>query len=995
MLESLLTPNLFSLLSALVPDVSALPVVGAVAAVLSEPAAQDTAGDCSGEVAASPPRAARSPLREPARGERDDAAGPDTGTLFFPYAITSEQAPAEPTPANETNPQPPPPEQPRTASADEAFADPFALWDAYDPFSEDLPVPEDDTGASSPLAEPGDREASPIGADDGFALRSGAEAPSSATDSASSQPAPSHRDSQVTEQDLLANLLRTASPVAQPSVSEVDNASFASNDSGVVFLSSTPIASLPTAPGPALDKDAVLQAFHQKGLRFETNVGQFDSSIDFVARGSNYSVALTSAGAVLALTPPRDAAGAEAVTVGMEIVGGNPDAAAVGQGVLPGITNYLSGDPSQTFTRITSYAQAVYRDIYDGIDLVYRTSTATGQLEYDFVVAPGANPGQVALAFHGTEGVTINGRGELVLRTALGDLVQQAPFTYQDIGGVRYEVASRFTLDDAGHVRFTLGAYDSGYTLTMDPSYHYSSYLGGTAGDEANAVAFSTAGGTDGRVFVVGATSSPTFRPADPGRAAITPRLLPAGGPVANSAFVIAVNPADDTQAHYLTYLTGAGTNVFTSATSVVADNFGVAYIAGRTTSGMFYTRNAWQNQLGGGEDAFAVALLADGTDAAYSTYLGGAQNDVAWAIARDGSGNVFIAGRTASNAFNNRQPDATFGPLGGAASNAFVVRLTAQGALDSLVLIGGAGVDVASGIAVGQGGGVYVTGWTFSNNLLQGVMQPAPFQNALNGTSDAFVAKLTYGALAAPTLAFLTYFGGDGTDVGRAIAVDVSTGIAYVVGDTTSNPNNGWGTGGNTIQPFVFGASGGNSDAWVAEFDADGSPQGPPLGLPYYFAYIAGTLADYGTGVALVYDQGDSPFYLYVVGWTNSKDDANGRFPTKELIRLQEFNRGLSDTAIDGFLAHLDPRAATYLASQHSVSYIGGGADDQALGVAVDTITATRNAWVAGHTLSDTFRAPVASGLQTVYGGGGGGGDGDGFVVSVIPDPPPLPPAG
>ncbi len=131
----------------------------------------------------------------------------------------------------------------------------------------------------------------------------------------------------------------------------------------------TPAASAPDSPGAGeapVDGNAVMQSFLANGLRFETNVGQFDSPIDFVARGAGYSVALTPTGLVLATQPAGDADGSEAVAVGMEIVGGNPHAEAVGEGLLPGITNYLSSDPALNHTGIASYGQVRYREVYGG-----------------------------------------------------------------------------------------------------------------------------------------------------------------------------------------------------------------------------------------------------------------------------------------------------------------------------------------------------------------------------------------------------------------------------------------------------------------------------------------------------------------------------------------------------------------------------------------------------------------------------------------------------
>jgi hypothetical protein len=549
------------------------------------------------------------------------------------------------------------------------------------------------------------------------------------------------------------------------------------------------------------------------------------------------------------------------VTLDMQLVGGNAHATPTGQDALPGLTNYLSSDPALNHTGIVSYGQVQYQQVYNGINAVYHTNPSSGQLEYDFVVAPHADPGQLKLAFRGADQVSLDADGNLLLHTAGGNVVQQAPVAYQTINGTRQTVASQCTLDAGGGVGFRVGAYNPNCALTIDPSWVYSSYLGGTAYDKAEAVAFSgnsLTGGTAGTVFVVGETSSPSFRPSDPGQQQITPRELPQPGTFTQAAFAIALDPANSNSPVYFTYLEGNGANY---ATSVAVDAASTIYITGFTnsTTGFPPSTNAWQPNYGGDLwDAYVTALKSDGQTLAYSTYLGGPGADQAYGIALDGNGNAYVGGSTASGSFGNppntHRPDAQFGPTLG--TDGFVAKLNGQGALTSLIWIGGSGTDTIYGIATGQGNSVFVSGSTMSNDLLTGTNPTnPPFHNALTGTQNAFAAQLNYTPGVVPTLVYDTYFGDNGITLGRQIAVVPGTGDAYVAGSTTSQVGapNGWGSG-TIIQPTVLGALGavGSFDAWVAKFDVTGKPTKADNVTPLYFVYIAGKRDDYAGPIRL-----------------------------------------------------------------------------------------------------------------------------------------------
>src|SRR5262249_23238379 len=196
--------------------------------------------------------------------------------------------------------------------------------------------------------------------------------------------------------------------------------------------------------------------------------------------------------------------------VRMRVVSGNPAARAVGTEPLGTRVNYFLGnDPAQWHTNVPTFGRVMYEGVYPGIDLVYYGSNQ--QLEYDFVVAPGANPRQIQLSLTGVNSVHIDAGGDLVLQAGDVPLRQHKPYLYQEADGVRREVAGNFVLqaaDSSYQVGFAVGAYDASRPLVIDPVVlGYSTYLGGGSGDYADAVAVDDAGG----VYLTGQTYSSNF----------------------------------------------------------------------------------------------------------------------------------------------------------------------------------------------------------------------------------------------------------------------------------------------------------------------------------------------------------------------------------------------------------------------------------------------------------------------------------------------------
>lgn len=160
------------------------------------------------------------------------------------------------------------------------------------------------------------------------------------------------------------------------------------------------------------------------------------------------------------------------------------------------MTNYLTGnDPSRWQSGVPNYARVHQRDLYPGIDVVYYGNQR--QLEYDFVVAPGADPGVIALNIAGATALEVDSGGNLIVNLPGGEMRLKKPFAYQEAdgpsGGVR-EIPVAYVIDDTHEVRFAAAAYDPEKTLVIDPVLVYGTYVGGTGFDMTTGLAVDDAG---------------------------------------------------------------------------------------------------------------------------------------------------------------------------------------------------------------------------------------------------------------------------------------------------------------------------------------------------------------------------------------------------------------------------------------------------------------------------------------------------------------------
>ncbi len=710
---------------------------------------------------------------------------------------------------------------------------------------------------------------------------------------------------------------------------------------GTPSLRPEPASVYPSSVSAAvISKPALAKMYGELPLRFEANFGQTDSRAKFISHGADSALFLTATNAVLTLDEPsgRDEpiqnlwtgeshhamqpAKHTRVALQMSLEGANASAGVRGLDPLPGKSNYFIGnDPRNWRTNVPAYSKVKYRGIYPGVDLVYYGSHRA--LEYDFVVAPKADPSRIRLRIAGADRVSINRDGDLVMETAAGEVRLDRPRMYQLDRGRQNPVDGEYFLAGAGDVSLRLGAYDRNRELIIDPVLQYSTFLGGTASDAASGIAVDS----NGNAFITGKTSSTDF-PTTTGAYQTSLHGT-------TNVFVTELNPTG-TALVYSTYLGGLTGNGDTGF-AIAIDAQGDAYVTGLTTSSNFPTVNAIQSELKStAGDAFVAEVNPTGSGLIYSTYLGGSgvAGDVGTGIAVDPNNIAYVTGLTTSGDFPVQ--NALQSTLKNAVSAGFVTAFSPGGStLVYSTYLGGSGVagDSGAAVSVDSSGDAYVTGATSSTDF---PTTKGAYQSAHKGTG--FNAFLTEINAAGTSFLYSTFLGGSTANggLGFGITLDASSN-AYLTG-LTSAPD----------FPITAGAAqstltGTGGHAFVSKITPTASGSASLI----YSTFLGGSnnaaVADLGRGIAV-----DSTGNANVAGIATSAD-----FP----VTPGAFQATLKSAGGNGFVTRLNATGTTFLYS----TYLGGSnaIGDAALGIAVDPNGA---AFIAGRTSSANF--PTTSGV-------------------------------
>ena len=557
-------------------------------------------------------------------------------------------------------------------------------------------------------------------------------------------------------------------------------------------------------------------------LSFEANQGQTDGYVQFLSRGPNRILFLTSSEAVLRMKHE---------VIRMKLAGSNRASKAVGAEPRIAKSNYFTGrDPAKWRTGVSNYGRVRFTEVYAGIDLVYYGQD--GQLEYDWMVKPGADPSKIRLQFEGIQSMRVGANGDLVLKTAGGEIREKKPVIYQ--GEKSQQIAGRYVMHGR-EAAFEVGTYDRSKELVIDPVVVYSAYFGGSATEGANAVAADGAG----NAYITGYTDATDFPTVNAEQGSLT----------GDSNVFISKISADGTKLIYSTYLGGTGTDI---GTGIGVDSSGNALVTGWTESKDFPVANAYQGQYSSktlAYNAFVTKLNPAGNALVFSTYLGGDTTDQANGIAVDSSGNAYITGGTDSSNFPTTTGAIQGGANPGGKGFIFLTKMSGSGALVYSTFLNAGDLDgiasTAQGVAVDGSGNAYVTGFTSRKDLILA----NALESTYKGSQAAFVSKVNPSGSA---LVYSTYLGGSGTDQANAIAAD-SSGNAYITGSTTSTdfPTVG----------AVQAKSGGGLDAFVTKINATGSAL-------VYSTYLGGSSGDLGFGIGV-----DGTGKVWVAGTTTSQD--------------------------------------------------------------------------------------------------------------------------
>lgn len=699
----------------------------------------------------------------------------------------------------------------------------------------------------------------------------------------------------------------------------------------------------PVAP-VAETTGSVVQRRAGNALHFESNLGQAKGEARFFVRGEGFD-AFFHPGYV-ELQPRLPAATSR---VGSKVARGQDErillqfdgANAVvpgGTGPLPGRSHYYRGDRSQWVTDVPHFRDVTYPLLYPGISAVFYGNQQA--LEYDLLVAPGADPGDIKLNFAHADDMVRQPDGAFVVQHGLHEWRLHAPIAFQEADGRRVEIHSRYVRLAGLGLGIEVGHYDVTLPLVIDPILSYSSYLGGDGQDEGFGIAI----GPAGDVYLAGRTHSGDFPVVNPVQGALGQGDNPSSLP-SDDAFVTRMDRGG-TQLIYSTWLGGEEDD---TAFGIAVDPAGNAYVTGKTASPDFpVTAGAFQTAYQG-RDAFVAKLAPDGS-LVYATYLGGSSmnggggTDEGQAIDVDAAGHVYVAGETTSVNF---PVTAAFQTELAGGADAFVTKLTPDGsALVYSTFVGGVGNDIAYGITVDGQGQAHIAGEAVVPSTLATSDYPVTVgaydtacgtDDLCNFYNDAFVTKLSSSGT---ELLYSTFIGGSDIDSIHGIALDVM-GNTYITGQTKSadfpevNPVPG--VAGEEVETF--------GDAFVAKLNQTGSAL-------LYSSRIGSVLQDYGLGIAV-----DLAGRAHVIGFTA------GDFPT--LDSLQESLGG-------AFVLKLSSAGDALIYA----TMLGSGGENEA-GAAI-ALDAAGNAHITGHTSFAPF--PTINALMSASGG-----HIDGYVAKLV----------
>ncbi len=610
---------------------------------------------------------------------------------------------------------------------------------------------------------------------------------------------------------------------------------------GAALLSA---AGRPSSPATVTQGRAALARLP---LHFETNQGQFPGDVRYAARASGYSLLLTDSG------PSLRSGNARPVTI--TLLDSNRSPVIRPLNPLAARTDYFVGRRDTWHTGIASYGRIQYSSVYPGVDVIYYGSQ--GQLEYDFVLRPGADPRAIRMRFSGAIGLAITPQGDVTFGTPAGTVTQKRPVIYQQdpATGARRVVKGQYVLLAKGTVGLRIEGYDRKRTLVIDPVLVYSTYMGGSNTDRINAVKLDP----NGLLYVVGQTNTNGGSVSFVGDMPAVGNYYQPNSNGITDAFLAVIDTTGangDYGLVYFSYLGGSSTDV---ANSLQLDPQGNVYIVGTTNSTDFpVVGNSIQTTGAATTTSAYVAIIspqiAGSGGLLYTTYLGGTGgNTQGNGIDLDASGNVYVIGTTKASDFPVT-PSAYAGVIFGT-QDAFLCKFNPGNAsLLYSTFLGGELDDWGVSILVNRSTNlVYFAANTVSAEFPLG---PNAYQINRKGPADGVVGVMDFSQSGTASLVYDTYFGGSDNDAIQAMQFD-NSGNLMIAGYSLSVD---FPITGDALQV----RNAGNGDAFVSILNI-ANPTGK---FVLYSTYIGGSDGEVAYGLAI-----DAAGFVYVSGYTLSAD--------------------------------------------------------------------------------------------------------------------------
>ena len=520
----------------------------------------------------------------------------------------------------------------------------------------------------------------------------------------------------------------------------------------------------------------------------------------------------------------------------------NTNAELIKQKPLDGFNNYYLENCPNGALNVKSYQQITYQNIYEGIDLKWYEKD--GRLEYDYLVSAGADYKQIQLEIKGADKITLNNKGELIYKTPLGDIIEQAPLVKQNGNTLK----SRWIITN-NVLSFEIENINKNEAFIIDPLVRlWGTYYGGSGDDYG----YSCTTDANGNVYMAGTTRTTSGTSI----ASMGSHQSAFGGSITD-AFLVKFNSAGIRQ--WGTYYGGIGND---NGNSCATDNSGNVYMAGRTDSNSgIATAGSHQSFFAGSNDAFLVKFNSAGVRQ-WGTYYGGIDIDRGNSCSTDASGNVYMAGytRSTSNIATLGSHQTVYNNFYGN-GDAFLVKFNSSGIRQWGTLYGGAAPEEGFSCSTDGSGNVYMAGNSADNGItvIGNQYVPNPTAIATSGSHqstngggssyDGFLVKFN----SAGIRQWGTFYGGSGDDFGYSCATDAS-GNVYMAGYTASSSGTRIATVGSHQSAF-----GGNvDDAFLVKFNSAGSRQ--------WGTYYGGSGFDYGYSCAT-----DASGNIYMAGSTSS----------------------------------------------------------------------------------------------------------------------------